>query len=571
VNKLRGKLARRISLREERGAIAVVVAIFLVALLVIAALVLDMGTGYDHDRELQSAADAAALAGAQELINPAGNAVAFTQQYLAQNVSPGDAQSSVKGANVSASIVPAARSMTVDLTENHVPFNFAQVIGVTEGSVTAHAKAELMYLTATPMISPLAIPYLHPATFTIQYGYDTNSWFGGNSFPVNLTDPQSGSESDGGQYTGGTSGSLSRGGSVRVYTGMLTAKDSNGNDLMPPTSVGSLFVPPSTTYPIQSVDISRGGMGGAGESVRITVGTYLVTDPTVDVNVMLRSGVYNTVHLTGNGSGTYTGTVSISPSFASGLAVVSFVTAASNPAIPGSTWPTGVTLATYTMFQPGQSILYVDQNRWSGAGGTAVSAVVQTKAYVLGSNVTVSSSDMAFTGSYGATGFADMLTGANFDQELKVSLGTLPLDPAWRLRCDANGNNQADIGEQVPIDSSIRSTWGSSLAQAQGKVMLVALVSSGYPADTRPQWLTWIGSIPIIGPIIMRFLDRWFLTHTAPSQLPIVNFGAIQVGSVSVNGANFTLSGLWTRYLSTGTWTAVKPSGLYVETAVLTE
>ena len=174
----------------------------MVALLVLAALVLDLGTGYEHDTQLQAAADAAALAGAQQLITDPGSAGAMAQQYLANNVSPGDAQSSVKGGNVSQTIVPAARSVTVDLRENHVPFNFAQIIGSTEGAVSAHAKAELMYLTALPMVSPVAIPYLHPASFSIRTVTDNNSWFGGNSFNVNLTDPQSGGTSDAGTVHG---------------------------------------------------------------------------------------------------------------------------------------------------------------------------------------------------------------------------------------------------------------------------------------------------------------------------------------------------------------------------------
>ena len=79
---------------------------------------------------------------------------------------------------------------------------------------------------------------------------------------------------------------------------------------------------------------------------------------------------------------------------------------------------------------------------------------------------------MAFQGSYGDAGFADMLTGATFDQELKVALGTIPMDPSWKLRCDTEGGNnngQADIGEQVPIDPGIRNTWGASLTAGPGQ------------------------------------------------------------------------------------------------------
>ena len=559
-------------LGRETGAVAIIVAIFMVALLSLAALVLDLGTAYEHDSGLQAAADAAALAGAQELINPAGNPTALAQQYLASNVSPGGAHSIVQGGNVAATIVPAARSVTVDLRESHVPFNFAQVFGTTEGAVSAHATAELKYLTAVPQISPVAIPYLHPANFTISYGYDTNSWFGGNSFPVTLTDPQTGGASDAGTYTGSASSALSSG---RLYAGLLTAKDANGNQLMAPINVGSIYVPASSTSPIQSVRLARSNMGTASETVTITVGTYGVTDPAVYVAIMLRSGVYDTVTLNPGGSGLYSGSRTITPSFQDGMAVISFVTAQPPAPVVGSTWPaSATTLASYTMFEPGQSIVYVDQTADSGSGSIAQSVTVQTKAYSFGTPVVITSSDVAFKGSYGATGFADMVTGATFDQELKVALGTIPMDPSWKLRCDTEGGNnngQADIGEQVPIDPGIRNTWGASLAQAVGKPMVVALVTAAYPTTTRPQWLTWIGSIPVIGPIILAFLDRWFAVNVPPSRLPIVSLGTMQVSSVSVNGPAFTLGGVWTRYLSTGTWTDVKPSGLYVETAVLTQ
>ncbi len=58
-----GILGERSHLKDETGAVAVIVALFLLVLLVVGALVLDLGSLYDRDRELQSAADAAAEAG----------------------------------------------------------------------------------------------------------------------------------------------------------------------------------------------------------------------------------------------------------------------------------------------------------------------------------------------------------------------------------------------------------------------------------------------------------------------------------------------------------------------------
>ena len=135
--------SKRQSLKGESGAIAIIVAVAMVALLTAVALVIDLGGLYDHDRELQTAADAGALAGAQELIisdGDTGAATAKTQEYVSTNTAP---DSSVVEANLDAwAPVVDAESVTVDLREDHVAFTFAQVFGKSEGAVRAHAKAE---------------------------------------------------------------------------------------------------------------------------------------------------------------------------------------------------------------------------------------------------------------------------------------------------------------------------------------------------------------------------------------------------------------------------------------------
>ena len=70
--------------RGERGQILLVVILALVALLGIAAFAIDVGYAYYAKRQLQSATDAAALAGAQDLPN-AAMATATAQSYAAAN------------------------------------------------------------------------------------------------------------------------------------------------------------------------------------------------------------------------------------------------------------------------------------------------------------------------------------------------------------------------------------------------------------------------------------------------------------------------------------------------------
>src|SRR5207344_3124208 len=66
---------------RERGQVLVLALIFVVVVLLgIAAMVVDVGYAYYAHRSLQSSADAAALAGAQELPN-ATNAESIARQY----------------------------------------------------------------------------------------------------------------------------------------------------------------------------------------------------------------------------------------------------------------------------------------------------------------------------------------------------------------------------------------------------------------------------------------------------------------------------------------------------------
>ena len=58
---------KRIQRRDEQGAALVFIAISMVALLLVAALVIDGGFGYTNRRQMQNAADSAALAGASAL------------------------------------------------------------------------------------------------------------------------------------------------------------------------------------------------------------------------------------------------------------------------------------------------------------------------------------------------------------------------------------------------------------------------------------------------------------------------------------------------------------------------
>lgn len=158
------------TLRGEQGAVAIVVAVAMVALLSVVALVVDLGGLYKHDRDLQTMADAGALAGAQQLIVTQGDQLAageWAEDYVAYNAAALSAGSVVNPSNVIAEYSVDATSVTVDLTETGVPFSFARVFGRSTGEVHAHARAEVKYVNSLSNLFPVAIMYMQPKYFQL--------------------------------------------------------------------------------------------------------------------------------------------------------------------------------------------------------------------------------------------------------------------------------------------------------------------------------------------------------------------------------------------------------------------
>ena len=133
---------------RERGQILPVVALALVALLGVSAFAIDVGFAYYAKRQLQSATDAAALAGAQDLPN-ATTAVATAASYATANT-PANLSSmtftyqtkctatAVIATGCSAAVNPNALVVTGSANTNTW---FAKIFGFSSFSVSAHANA----------------------------------------------------------------------------------------------------------------------------------------------------------------------------------------------------------------------------------------------------------------------------------------------------------------------------------------------------------------------------------------------------------------------------------------------
>jgi Flp pilus assembly protein TadG len=119
--------------RAERGSVAVIVAILLPVIIGIAGLAIDVGSWYLTQAQLQNAADAAAIAGAQDLPNNPTGAAAAAQTQVTDNVS-GATVTSVTPYNGSSSQIQVTVSKRSTVS-------FAAVLGIGAPTVTASAVA----------------------------------------------------------------------------------------------------------------------------------------------------------------------------------------------------------------------------------------------------------------------------------------------------------------------------------------------------------------------------------------------------------------------------------------------
>src|SRR5262249_31605820 len=120
-------------LRDEDGTIIVMVILLLTALVAMIALTFDFGKWYQTHRNLQAAADAAVLAGAYDLPDTA-TARASATNYANLNVSGLDSAPNPS--------TPDTTTVEITLTKT-VASSFAQLVGVTSKTITAHARAQI--------------------------------------------------------------------------------------------------------------------------------------------------------------------------------------------------------------------------------------------------------------------------------------------------------------------------------------------------------------------------------------------------------------------------------------------
>ena len=151
-------------------------AVALPALLGFGALAIDMGMLYKTKGELSAAADAAALAGAQELPKKPDQAQAMAVDYAKKNGKATD--------QINVTLAADNRSIEVEIKRT-VPLYLANVFAKSNSLVAEKSKAKVSVAASVPWIVPFVIPktqvFDHVNTFTMRIP-DANKPYGQYEF-----------------------------------------------------------------------------------------------------------------------------------------------------------------------------------------------------------------------------------------------------------------------------------------------------------------------------------------------------------------------------------------------------
>jgi hypothetical protein len=143
------------NVRNEKGQATVLALVFLMVLLGMAALVLDLGSWYRADRDTQSTADAAALAGAQALPGDTSQASSLASGYASKN------GGGLDGVAISSSIAP---DDTIKVTiKRQSPGIFTKLFGLSSATVGSKATARVGALAQAMYVAPIVVNIKHPA------------------------------------------------------------------------------------------------------------------------------------------------------------------------------------------------------------------------------------------------------------------------------------------------------------------------------------------------------------------------------------------------------------------------
>lgn len=200
------RVLRRIA-REQRGAMAVTVGLLFPALLGFGVLAVDVGNWYVHKRELQTQADAAALAGAAYFKYPCDNAPisAAAHSYAGKdhnvfsNVPAARSTALLNRANFSGQSKPGDSDLTgsacddaaldVKMTEKNVPWIFGKLF---TPFINAQSRVSVRRLEQLNGLLPIGVPVPDPKRVRVAFISEVTGEVLGHRDLCKRTDPENG-------------------------------------------------------------------------------------------------------------------------------------------------------------------------------------------------------------------------------------------------------------------------------------------------------------------------------------------------------------------------------------------
>jgi hypothetical protein len=213
----------RKELNKEKGSVVILVAVSLTVLLGLAALVTDLGVLYVKHTHLQSALDAAVLAGAQDLPQDTALARQTATEYAATNGLP---QITVNITNNNLKISASA--------QEQVPTFFAKIWGIDENTITASAAAVTVPPSGMEGLVPFGLldqDLDFDRLYDLKVGanndadsvLDDSGWFGALDFPdLDLTDGLGGATNYANFIENGYPASITLGQTLHVEHGVMS-------------------------------------------------------------------------------------------------------------------------------------------------------------------------------------------------------------------------------------------------------------------------------------------------------------------------------------------------------------
>lgn len=148
------------TLRAERGATMVIVALAMTALLGFLALAIDLGMLYTARSDAQRAADAAALAGASAFLDNNGPAAVgpARQRALEYALRNTFQNGPIDSNDVVITVLPDSSKVGVYIHRDSVATLFARVLGIRTVPISAFAAAQAANAGAAKCLKPFAVP-----------------------------------------------------------------------------------------------------------------------------------------------------------------------------------------------------------------------------------------------------------------------------------------------------------------------------------------------------------------------------------------------------------------------------